>query len=204
MIPAIERSPERDALIRATLPHVPALGWTRAAMAAGLRDLGEPPEVADSLFPTGPTGLLEAWCDLADRDMAETAAREGRTEGLRTPQRIRALLALRLEQAAPHREAVRRAVALLALPWNARPAARTAARTADAVWAAAGDRSDDLSWYTRRATLLGLYASVLAFWLADASPGQARSLDFLDRQLARLGRLQRRGGARTPPAAARS
>ena len=188
LIPFIERSDERDAAVRAALPHVPTLGWTRAALVAGLRDIGEPPEAQEWLFPTGPLGALEAWCDLSDRDMAAGAV----LEGLRTPRRIRALLALRLHQAAPHREAVRRALATLALPWNARVAARTAARTADAVWRAAGDTSEDLSWYTRRATVLGLYGSVLAYWVGDDSDGAAASLEVLDRQLARLGRLQQR------------
>ena len=190
LIPDIERSAERDAAIRATLPHVPALGWTRTALEAGLRDLGEPPEAGEWLFPTGPLGVLEAWCDLADRDMAA----EGTVEGLRVPQRIRSLLATRLRQATPHKEALRRAVAAMALPWNARLAARTAARTADAVWRAAGDKSENLSWYTRRATLLALYGSVLAYWLRDDSPGSEATLEVLDRQLARLGRLQRRHG----------
>ncbi len=184
LIPDIERSPERDAAVRAMLPHVAALGWTGAALRAGLRDLRESPEAGEWLFPTGPLGALEAWCDLSDRDMATDTA----TDGLGVSRRIRVLLAVRLKQAAPHKDAVRRAVATLALPWNARVAVRTAARTADAVWRAAGDQSEDLSWYTRRVTLLGLYGSVLAYWLRDDSANAGPTLEVLDRQLARLGR----------------
>ena len=72
----IERSEARDAAIRAALPHVPALGWTRAALGAGLRDLGQDPVEAESLFPGGPAEVVEAWSDLADREM-EAAARRG-------------------------------------------------------------------------------------------------------------------------------
>ncbi|MFT8243927.1 COQ9 family protein [Roseomonas sp. BN140053] len=187
----IERSPERDAALRAALPHVAALGWTRAALAAGLRDLGEPAEAAEWLFPAGPVSALEAWCDLADRDMAAAAPPvPGKVSAA-----VRNLIALRLQQAAPHKEAVRRGLAVLALPWNARAAARTAARTASAIWYAAGDTSADFSWYTRRATLAALYGSVLAYWMADDSDGASATLDFLDRQMARLGRLQRRRAA---------
>ncbi|MBX6376167.1 MAG: COQ9 family protein, partial [Acetobacteraceae bacterium] len=35
MTGSIERSAERDAAIRAILPHVPARGWTWAALRAG-------------------------------------------------------------------------------------------------------------------------------------------------------------------------
>ena len=188
VIREIERSPERDAAVRAMLPHVAALGWVRPALTKGLRDLGEPPEAGEWLFPTGPFGTLEAWCDLSDRDMAAAVA----TDGLRVPQRIRSLLAVRLEQATPHKEAVRRALVVLAMPWTARVAARIAARTADAVWRAAGDRSEDLSWYTRRVTLVSLYGSVLAYWMGDSSSDSGPTLALLDRQLARLDRLQRR------------
>ena len=182
-----ERSPERDALLRASLPHVPRLGWSMAALRAGAASAGQPPEIVESLFPAGAPGALEAWCDLVDREMTETAD----LSGLRTPQRVRTLIATRLRLARPDKEAVRLALAQQALPWNARLAARTLARTVSAIWEAAGDRSDDLSWYTRRATLAGLYGSVLAYWMGDPSEDDAATLAFLDRQLARLAQLQK-------------
>lgn len=185
----IERSPERDAAILAALPHVPHLGWTEAALEAGLRDIGEEPAAHRWLFPRGPVGAVEAWVDLADRQMEQAASAEA-LDGLRTPARIRRLIAIRLEQAAPHREALRRGLALMALPWNAAAAARSLARTADSVWAAAGDRSADFSWYTRRATLAGVYAATLAYWLREPV-GVEAALEFLDRRLAGLARMAR-------------
>ena len=187
----IERSEERDTAIRATLPHVPALGWTRAALGAGLRDLGDDPYAAEWLFPGGPVEVIEAWFDLADREMEAAAVAEDLTT-LRIPDRIRRVVTIRLEQAEPNREAVRLALGHQALPWNVPSALRTVARTADAMWAAAGDTSADFSWYTRRATLAGVYGATLAFWINDTEPGFPRSRAFLDRRLADLGRLNRR------------
>ena len=194
----IERNEDRDAAIRAALPHVPALGWTRAALSAGLRDLGRDPLEQDWLFPGGPVEAVEAWCDLADRAM-EQQAREEDLVALRIPDRIRRVVTIRLEQAEPDREAVRRALALQSLPWNVPSALRTVARTADSMWAAAGDTSADFSWYTRRATLAGVYGATLAFWMQDAEPGFPATRAFLDRRLADLARLQR---PRRRPAAA--
>jgi ubiquinone biosynthesis protein COQ9 len=187
----IERSEDRDAAIRAALPHVPSLGWTRAALEAGLKDRGLDPMEAEWLFPRGPIEAVEAWCDLADREM-EAAAEAEDLQGQRIPARIRRVIAIRLEQAEPHKEAVRRALALQSLPWNAPSALRTVARTADSMWAAAGDTSADFSWYTRRMSLAGVYGATLAFWLADDEPGFPATLAFLDRRLADLARLQRR------------
>lgn len=186
----IERSDERDAAVRAALPHVPALGWTRAALRAGLKDLGQDPLEVEWLFARGAIEALEAWCDLADREM-EAAARAADVSALRIPDRIRRVVTLRLEQVEPHREAVRRALALQALPWNLASALRTVARTADSMWAAAGDTSADFSWYTRRATLAAVYGATLAYWLQDEEPGFPATRAFLDRRLRDLARLQR-------------
>ena len=178
----------RDAAIRAILPLVPALGWTRRAIAAGLREAGLAEEDAQFLFPRGAASAVEAWLDLADRDMAEAA---GDLSGLRTPDRIRTLVATRLRQAGPHKPAVRQAMGLLALPWNAPVAIRSAGRTASAIWYAAGDKSADFSWYTRRASLTAVYGATLAYWLRDDSEDIGPALDFLDRRLADLARLSR-------------
>lgn len=187
---SLERSAERDAALRAMLPHVPRLGWGMPALRAGLAATGGNADSAAWLFPRGPVGMVEAWSDLADRAMAgEAAARE--IESLGVSRRIRALIVLRLEQQAPHKEAVRRAVALLALPWNAPAAARATARTVDAMWLAAGDSSADISFYTRRATLAAVYAATLAYWLQDPDPDMAATRAFLDRRLRDVARLNR-------------
>jgi ubiquinone biosynthesis protein COQ9 len=187
---APERSAARDAAIEALLPLVATQGWTVAALqqAAG-------PD-ADLLFPGGPADMVEAYIDLADRRMAEAAAPT--LAGLRLPARVRALIAERFTQAAPHRDAVRRAFAVLALPANLATAARCTARTVDAIWHAAGDTSADVSWYSKRAILGAVYSATLLFWLGDRSPDGAATLEFLDRRLAgvaRLGKLRRRFSA---------
>ncbi len=185
-----ERSPERDAAIEALLPNVAFDGWTMRALRAGLRASGQDPLDAPYLFPGGGADMVEAFCDLADRQMIEAAAGVDMTL-LRLPQRVRAVIALRLARARPHKEAVRRAVSVLAVPGNGRLAAACTARTVDAIWFAAGDRSADFSWYTKRAILAGVYASTLLFWLHDASDEDAETLAFLDRRLAGVGRIGR-------------
>lgn len=182
-----ERSPERDAAIAALLPHVPFDGWTLAALrrAAG-------PE-AGLLF-SGPLDLVEAHSDLADRRMAEGAAMSG-MPALRLSERVRAVIAIRLRQNRADKDAVRRGLAVLAWPGHAATGAAVLARTADAIWHAAGDRSADASWYSKRAILAGIYAATLLYWLRDTSEDDAATLAFLDRRLAGaagIGRLRRR------------
>ncbi len=170
-----ERCDERDAALDALLAAYPFEGWTIAALrrAAG-------PD-ADLLFPGGGVDMVEAYCDLADRRMA------GDTPEARLPDRVRAIIARRLAQGREHKDAIRRGFAILAA--HPRVAARCTARTVDAIWHAAGDRSADFSWYTKRATLTGVYGATLLFWLRDDSDEDAATLAFLDRRLAGVGRI---------------
>lgn len=183
MITPPERSPERDAAILAMLPNVPFDGWTKRA----IKD-----DDADLLFPLGAPDMIEAFCDLADRQMEEAAAELAET---RLSRRVRAVIALRLEQNRPYKEAIRRALGVLALPQNARAAAATTARTVDAIWRAAGDESANFSWYSKRAILVAVYSATILYWLNDMSEDDADTLSFLDRRLAgvaRIGKLRAR------------
>ncbi len=181
-----ERLPERDAAIEAMLPHVPFDGWTMRALRMGLADAGMPADDAELLFPGGAADMVDTFCDLADRWMEQDAATLAET---RLTARVRGVIALRFERNRPHREAIRRALAVLALPMNARVAAACSARTVDSIWYAAGDESADFSWYTKRAILTGVYGTTLLYWLRDGSEDGADTLAFLDRRLAGVGRI---------------
>ena len=184
----IERSPERDAAILAMLPRVESEGWTMAALLAAAG-----PD-ADLLFPGGAPDMVEAFSDLADRRMEQDAADAG-LAALRVPQRLRAVIELRLRRNRAHKAPVRRGLAVIARPDNVAVLARSTARTLDAMWHAAGDRSADFSWYTKRATLAAVYGATLLFWLGEGSDDEEATLAFLDRRLAdvaRIGKLRRR------------
>jgi ubiquinone biosynthesis protein COQ9 len=181
-----DRQARRFAAIEAALPHVPALGWSAAALRAGAG-----PQ-ADLLFPGGAAEMIETYIAFADERMVAGAAPA--IGNLRLSQRVRTLIATRLVQAEGEKPAVRRALAALALPGNALVSARSLARTVDSIWAAAGDTSADFSWYTKRAILGTVYSATLLFWLNDARDHEA-VLAFLDRRLAgvaRLGKLRAR------------
>jgi len=172
------------ALLEALAQNAAFDGWTTQALRAALESLGRDPEDA-VLFAGGPGELIEAYVAALDERMI--AAAQGVEGGLTA--RVRAVVAARLALARGEKEGIRRALAWLAMPQNALRAARTTARTVDAIWFAAGDRSADFSWYTKRATLAGVYGATLLFWLTDTSEGAERTLAFLDRRLAEVGKI---------------
>jgi ubiquinone biosynthesis protein COQ9 len=186
-----EPAGSRDRVVQAILPFAARDGWNWGSLRAGLQAAGEDPALAESHFPTGPVGAVLAWIDLLNREMANAAAAEA-VAALRVPQRIRRVVELRLIAMAPHKTALRRALSLLALPWNAPRGLRATAEAVDAMWHAAGDTSADFSWYTRRATLAAIYTPTIAWWLRDEDPSIFGAMQFLDRRLADLSRLQKR------------
>ena len=123
-----------------------------------------------------------------------------RPPGLRLAERVRLAVALRLEAARPHREAVRRAAALLGASQEMQVSARGR-------WPAPWMRSGTPPATARRispgtpsgSSWRAIYGETLLFWLRDDSEDDAPTLAFLDRRLAdhaRFHKAQRRASER--------
>jgi ubiquinone biosynthesis protein COQ9 len=177
---------ERERLIVAMLPDVAFDGWSRAALRHAARRAGIPAEEALALFPSGAPDMVAEFSRWADREMLErlAAAQPASLSG-----RIALALRLRFEVLWPWREAVRHALAVLALPHNTPLGLRLLYETVDAMWRGAGDGATDFSFYTKRATLAAIQAAATLYWLDDRSPDAADTLAFIDRRLADLHRL---------------
>jgi len=98
-------------------------------------------------------------------------------------ERIRALVWFRLEAVSGLGEALRRSLAIQALPQNLARTARLGWASADAMWRLAGDTSTDYNHYSKRAILAGIYAATLAVFVGDESDGKAETRAFLDRRI---------------------
>lgn len=173
---------ERDALIDAALIHVPFDGWTKTALKRAAQDIGLAAGDADRLFPGSATDMIAWHSGLADRRMM-AALSEQDLDSLRIRDRIATAVMTRLEQNAADREAVRRGLAILSRPRNAPLALQLLYRTVDDMWFAAGDRSTDWNFYSKRGLLAGVYSSTLMVWLNDQTDGFEETRAFLDRRI---------------------
>ncbi|MDI1283437.1 MAG: COQ9 family protein [Reyranella sp.] len=172
----------RDRLADSVAAEAAFEGWTRAGLAAGGRRLELPTGEADRLFPGGPIQVLTHLSARADLRTVEDMEKEG-VGALKMRDRIKGAVRIRLERHAGEREAVRRALAVLSLPFNTGLALKLLYKTVDAMWYAAGDTSTDFNFYTKRATLAGVYSSTLLYWLNDRSVGAEATWAFLDRRI---------------------
>ena len=182
-----------EALLDAALAHVPFDGWSDATLRAAAADAGIDPAVARALFPRGGVDMAAALHRRGDAVMVARIARED-LSGLRFRDRVAAAVRFRLE-AVPDRECLRRAAALFALPPHAPQGARLIWDTADAIWTALGDTADDINWYTKRATLAGVYSATVLYWLGDTSPDSQATRDFIDRRIDEVMQVERLKGA---------
>jgi ubiquinone biosynthesis protein COQ9 len=181
-------NPDAAAIIAAALVHVPFDGWTDEALVAGAADAGFSVDDVTRLFPGGAVEAVVMHSAMADAAMVEAFdSMSDRPD--RVHLMIREMILIRLDQAALHKEAVRRGLTLLAVPANALASARALYATVDAMWRAAGQRDTDISFYTKRATLAAVYSATLLAWIADASGDRAAIEGFLDRRLRDVARL---------------
>jgi ubiquinone biosynthesis protein COQ9 len=180
----------RETLLLAMTPHVPFDGWSKAAIDMAVADSNTAPGLAALAFPRGGLDAALAFHRRGDRLMAETMA-AAPLHAMKIREKVTFAVRTRLELAEEDREAVRRAASLLALPMHAGDTARAMWGTADAIWTAMGDESRDINWYSKRATLTGVYSAVALYWLADESEGRADSWAFLDRRIADVMKIEK-------------
>lgn len=126
--------------------------------------------------------MIDAWFDAIDRGMAAAFPLD-RIESLKIRQRIYELVMYRLEVINPHKEALRRALAILAQPQNLALAGRLGWRAADRMWRIAGDRATDFNHYSKRAILMGVYGTTSLVYLDDNSDDLAPTRAFLNRRI---------------------
>ena len=179
---------QKDRLLDAALAHVPFDGWSDRTLRAAAGEAGIEPGLARALFPRGGVDLALAYHARGDAAMvAQLAATD--LSALRFRDRIALAVRTRLELA--DRELVRRGSTLFSLPQHAADGARAIWSTADRIWIALGDTSQDLNWYTKRATLAAVHGATVLYWLGDDSSDHHATWEFLDRRIEGVMRFEK-------------
>lgn len=171
----------RQTLVEFALPHVPFDGWSDDTFKAAVQDSAMDMAAARALCPRGAVDLAIEAHRMGDAELERRLA-DADLGALRFSERVTLAVRIRLE-ATPDKETVRRATTLFALPHNAPEGGKLIWNTCDLIWRALGDTSDDVNWYTKRATLSGVYSATVLFWLGDTSPDDQDTWAFLERRI---------------------
>ncbi|PUB14826.1 COQ9 family protein [Yoonia sediminilitoris] len=173
--------PAKMQLLDAILPHVAFDGWAPSAFNAAVAEVDIDPAHAKTLCPRGAVDLAVAYHQRGDAEMRAALATADMSD-MRFRDKVAYAIRLRLA-AIDDKEAVRRGTALFALPHMAPDGAKLIWGTADAIWDALGDTSQDGNWYSKRLILSGVYSATVLFWLGDDSFDQQATDAFIDRRI---------------------
>ncbi|MEL6584231.1 MAG: COQ9 family protein [Pseudomonadota bacterium] len=180
----------REKLLEAALMHVVFDGWSDKTFDMAVADSGVEPGLAKLACPRGALDLAIAFHRTKDAALADALANE-LPAGLGFTAKVTWAVRKRLELVEFDKEAVRRGATLFALPIYASDGARLIWETADTIWTGVGDTSTDLNWYTKRATLSGVYSATVLYWLGDESEGHEATWAFLDRRIEDVMRIEK-------------
>jgi ubiquinone biosynthesis protein COQ9 len=168
----------RERVLAAALPHAAFDGFTDSVLQKAGAEADVTKDDLARLFEEGPIGLVEFYSASTDAEMEKRLAAMD-LKAMKIRERIAIAVRTRLSILKPHKEAARRAAALLSLPMHAALGAKLVYRTVDAMWRAAGDTSTDFNFYTKRGILAGVYGSTAMRWFNDTSADEQPTEDFL-------------------------
>lgn len=178
------REPE-SAILSSALAHVPDHGFTQNALSLGVKEAGYL-EVSTNLFPKGAFELV--LYHLVSQRLALKDRIQFPDEKLGVGRKVRSLVLERLRANVDAGVVPRwqEALGLMSLAENIPASLRELRDLSDEIWFLSGDTAVDSSWYTKRASLAGIYGATEVYQTTDQSTDFKDTEDFLDRRLEEL------------------
>ncbi|WVZ57233.1 hypothetical protein U9M48_007643 [Paspalum notatum var. saurae] len=175
---------EQEKVLRASLLHVPRMGWSESAMVAGARDVGVSPAIIGA-FPRKEAALVEFFMDDCLQQLIDRIdAGEGeQLKNLILSERLSKLVRMRLEMQAPYISKWPQALSIQSQPTNVSTSLKQRAVLVDEMWHAAGDSGSDIDWYVKRTVLGGIYSTSEVYMLTDNSPDFRDTWTFVNRRI---------------------
>ncbi|XP_066347379.1 uncharacterized protein [Miscanthus floridulus] len=175
---------QQEKVLRASLLHVPRMGWSESAMVAGARDVGVSPAIVGA-FPRKEAALVEFFMDdCLQQLMDRIDAGEGeQLKNLILSERLSKLVRMRLEMQAPYISKWPQALSIQSQPANVSTSLKQRAVLVDEIWHAAGDSGSDIDWYVKRTVLGGIYSTSEVYILTDNSPEFRDTWTFVNRRI---------------------
>jgi len=172
----------RDQILEAMLPNVPLTGWTMETARDACKSIKVDEGQIPVLFPDGLMDIVAHFSDYCDQLMLRELEHID-SHDMRIRDRIQTATETRFQILAPHRDAVRLALAYWSVPPRTLRASQIIWRTADRIWDWAGDTSSDYNRYTKRGLLSGILTATTLVWIKDFSSDMAVTRTFLSHRI---------------------
>jgi ubiquinone biosynthesis protein COQ9 len=164
-------------------------GFGDQALSDAATRLGVDVDVARIAYPDGARGMIDAWFAHIDARMVAELPAE-KLAAMKIRERITSLVEKRIEIVRKDREALRRALSILALPSNMAHGAKLGWHAADLMWRMAGDTATDYNHYSKRVILSSVYGATISVFLNDESDDLSETKAFLARRIDQVMRFE--------------
>lgn len=162
---------------------IPKHGWSNAVMEEASVNLGYDKHYASLLFIGGVNEVLDLYLEFIDDEMLSIIQGLDLTNS-RIPEKIYEAIVIRLNLLNKNKDAAKKTISFLSLPWNITISLKLAWRTMDLIWyKVCNDQSHDFNYYTKRGLLLSVYSSTLLYWIEDTSEDFKNTKQFLINRL---------------------
>ena len=139
------------------------------------------------LFDKGYKSLLKLYLFYADEEMIK-ACKNIDLIRMKTHERIREIILLRLKINDKDRKLVKRTFFTLMLPQHTKIAASSLYNSVNKIWYLAGDHSTNFNYYTKRAILASVYSSTVFYWMNENKTLE-QTKDFLNDHLKKVSKI---------------
>jgi len=173
-------------LLDASLKYVPSTGWTVEAVTLGANEL-KLPDVMHGLFNDAGASLVSHFIQSKNKElieyMKEERARLNQQPRISFSNFVSNAVKHRLQLNIPFIERLPEALAIAQRPDQLPQCTKSLLQMSDDICFHGGDRSTDLSWYTKRTSVASLYAATELYMIQDESAHFEDTWLFLNRRL---------------------
>ena len=138
------------------------------------------------LFPEGYSTLIEMYLEEINEKMTLESKKINLIR-LRTHERIRELIILRLRIMLQEKKLISKTFLYLLLPHNYKLASKNLYKAVDQMWFLAGDNSTDFNFYSKRIILSSIYISVMIHFINNNNVKE--TIILLNKQLKRVSKI---------------
>ena len=171
----------RQRILDDALKRVPLLGWTEEAIRAAIEHLHLSSSLL-SLFPSPVSSLISHFHSTSTSTSLSTLSSIP-TQTLTTRDLLTQGLILQLQQHLPYLSHLPQLIGLSLTHDRVATTLTDVAEYIDRLWYTIGDDSSDMTWYSKRAVIGGVYITSTLHLVTDRSAGQKDTWAFLDRRM---------------------
>jgi len=184
------QAPLRAQLLEQFMKNCPFDGWTEKNLANAARSVDISEFELHRLLPERLAGLARIYVDTLN-EKHRRAFEKLDISALKLREKVFEALMTRLKIMSENKEVVRAFAAYSMNPAHIGSLTHSVSSAADLIWRMVGDKSVDVSFFTKRLSLGAIYSKTLLFWLSDDSDDMAETRGFLRRQIDYLMEFQK-------------